>query len=509
MKKKIIIIGAGMGGLAAGIYGQRNGFDTAIFEAHDKPGGQCTSWTRKGYVFDGCIHYFGGGSDRRTVFNRFWEELGAFPCRMVGTDEVMSAVFPDGTYFHDYFDLEKLESHMKRLAPEDTAAIDGYIKDIRRTVKYDADAAFMLGSFREKLASLPGFFPLLKYFRGTLDSYAQRFRNPLLRQAFPLLHYSARNIPAYLHLIKHADAIKGGKAFPFGGGLTLSVNMASLYERLGGSIRYRQKVTKILTENNRACGVELVDGTRHHADFIVSNADGRKTIMNLLGGWYVNEKIARSCEPNKDDECSFAVMVFLGVKRDLSAYPAALLLFLDTPVVIAGAVCDHLELQLFGSDSGMAPRGKGVIKVELYSKPSYCARLIADTEAYRAEKKNIAEQLILLLEKRFPGLRGDIEVVDVATLHTWERFMGGTQGFNNYPNRKFKILETFGNSKKKCTLPGLKNFYFTGQWVTSAGALMLNALSGKNVIRRICRLCGVRIKKQNESGRSYLAGRGR
>lgn len=62
MGKSIIIIGAGMGGLATGIYGQRNGFTTTIFEFHSLPGGQCTSWKRKGYVFDGCLHHFGGGS---------------------------------------------------------------------------------------------------------------------------------------------------------------------------------------------------------------------------------------------------------------------------------------------------------------------------------------------------------------------------------------------------------------------------------------------------------------
>ena len=78
-----------------------------IFEAHHLPGGQCTSWNRKGYVFDGCLHYFGGGGDRDTAFNRFWRELGAFPCDMVRPTRVMSAVAPDGTWFHDYYDLEK------------------------------------------------------------------------------------------------------------------------------------------------------------------------------------------------------------------------------------------------------------------------------------------------------------------------------------------------------------------------------------------------------------------
>ena len=52
MAKSIILIGAGISGLAAGIYGQMNGYEMQIFGMHAKPGGQCTSWTRKGYTFD-------------------------------------------------------------------------------------------------------------------------------------------------------------------------------------------------------------------------------------------------------------------------------------------------------------------------------------------------------------------------------------------------------------------------------------------------------------------------
>lgn len=48
--KKMIIIGAGIAGLSAGCYAQMNGYQTTIFEMHDKPGGLCTAWKRKGYT---------------------------------------------------------------------------------------------------------------------------------------------------------------------------------------------------------------------------------------------------------------------------------------------------------------------------------------------------------------------------------------------------------------------------------------------------------------------------
>ena len=61
----VLIIGAGFAGLAAGIYARMNGYNTRIFEMHDKPGGLCTAWKRKGYTIDGCIHWLVGSSPQR------------------------------------------------------------------------------------------------------------------------------------------------------------------------------------------------------------------------------------------------------------------------------------------------------------------------------------------------------------------------------------------------------------------------------------------------------------
>ena len=82
MSKSIIIIGAGIAGLAAGCYGQMNGYRTQIFELHDLPGGLCTAWERKDYIFDGCIHYLFGTAPGQP-FAQVWEELGALHDRPI------------------------------------------------------------------------------------------------------------------------------------------------------------------------------------------------------------------------------------------------------------------------------------------------------------------------------------------------------------------------------------------------------------------------------------------
>ncbi len=75
MDKSIIIVGAGIAGLSAGCYGQMNGYNTRIFEMHTKPGGVCTSWKRKGYTIDGCMHWLVGSSPANSFYH-IWEELG-------------------------------------------------------------------------------------------------------------------------------------------------------------------------------------------------------------------------------------------------------------------------------------------------------------------------------------------------------------------------------------------------------------------------------------------------
>ncbi|MCP4540021.1 MAG: NAD(P)/FAD-dependent oxidoreductase [Chloroflexi bacterium] len=500
--KSIIIIGSGMGGLATGIYGQYNGFDTVIFEAHHLPGGQCTSWKRKGYVFDPCIHSLNGFKSQTKV-NAFWQELGAMPCEMVERNEFVSAVLPDGTCFHNYFDLEKLESHLKQLSPEDAAVIDEYINGIKSFLKEDDLLGITnFGTLWEKLSIMPFFISKLKYFGYTLGSFAKRFKHPLLCKAFPLIRHSVPDVPLFGYLAEHTSYIYGDTGWPRGGGSTLSKNMAARYLELGGTIHYRKKVVKILTKDNRACGVELEDGTQHTADFVVSNADGRKTILEMLDGQYMNKKVAKYCEPYpEDNDVPSSVLVCLGVKRDLSSYPSALIMFLDQPEIIGGHNCDHLHMQIYGFDTSMAPAGKGVIKVELFGKPSYFSRLCNDKAAYQAEKNKIAEQVITLLENQFPGLGEDIEVVDVSTLQTWERFMGGTQGHNNYPKKYDEltdirnVLDFMFGLNKMFTLPGLENFFFTGQWVTSMGSLFSNALTGQTVVQKICKQCGVQFTK--------------
>jgi len=176
-----------------------------------------------------------------------------------------------------------------------------------------------------------------------------------------------------------------------------------------------------------------------------------------------------------------------------------LVLLLDQPVTMANYKYESIEAQLYGFDKTMAPKGKSTIKVELPASYAYWKQLYDDDrERYRQEKQKVTEQVIDVLETHFRGIKNQVEVIDVYTLMTWERYMGGTQGWFNFPNRKldFSMKEDLSDKKFKTTLPGLSDFYFVGIWATAMGSLAHNANSGKTIIRRICKKDGKEFKTQ-------------
>ena len=137
MSTSIIIIGAGIAGLSAGCYGRMNGYDTRILELHDKPGGLCTGWKRKDYTIDGCIHWLVGTSPGSN-FNRIWRELGALQGKEIHDhEEFFHFEGKDGKTFVMYTDVDRLESHMKELAPEDEGVIEEFTGAVRTLSRVD------------------------------------------------------------------------------------------------------------------------------------------------------------------------------------------------------------------------------------------------------------------------------------------------------------------------------------------------------------------------------------
>jgi phytoene dehydrogenase-like protein len=134
---------------------------------------------------------------------------------------------------------------------------------------------------------------------------------------------------------------------------------------------------------------------------------------------------------------------------------------------------------IYNFDQTLAPTGKTVIVVSYSTDYDYWHNLRQDSVHYKAEKERIANEVIAGLEQKFPGISSQVEMRDVATPITWERYTGNWRGA--YEGWMFGA---FDNISK--TLPGLDNFYMAGQWVNAGGGMPTAAMSGCHTIQFIC-----------------------
>jgi phytoene dehydrogenase-like protein len=457
-----------------------NGFQTEIFEMHTLPGGQCTAWKRGGYTFDGCIHHLAGCKPGYLLY-KVWEELGALPQRKIIFPEDMCQVEDEaGKRFNVYIDIERLRQQMQQLAPSDSQAINDYIKAAKTFEILDMLDTSLLDSsaFTKRFLKMAGILRLGM----PMSKYAEKFSDPYLRKTFPTIQYDWTDTPTFVHLNMIGNCSSKNYGVPEGGSLEFSKAIEARYRKLGGAVTYGARVDKILVENNRAVGVRLADGSEHKADVVVSNGFAYTTIFGLLGGQYVDDKIREQFAKPKD-EMIMGVHVSFGLARDLSKEPRALVLFLKKPAVIANREHSKLDLELFGYDSTLAPAGKGVLKVLLNTSYRFWSDLYKNPEKYRAEKQKVAQTVLDNLESRFPGIKGQVEVTDVATPMTTERYTGIGQAYEAHWGF-FDTMKMLRGPPK--TLPGLKGFYMIGSFVGAAGIPGCAAM-GRNLIKKLCK----------------------
>ena len=490
--KTIIIIGAGISGLSTGCYGQMNDYRTRIFEMHDKAGGLCTSWKRKGYTINGCIHWMMGAKPGSSHY-RIWEELCAVQGReIVYFDEYARVVEPDGKTFIVYKDIDRLEQHMKELAPEDVNVIADFIRAIRKFIDFEMPldkAPELMGpiqGMKMMIGMLPYMRTFMKWKGMSLGDFANRFQNPFLKKIIPMCFGPEEDyFPAICAVLPLAQNATNSIGYPIGASQEFSQAIERRYTDLGGTIQYGSKVRRIIVENEQAVGILLENGDEHRADYVVSAADGHSTIFDMLEGKYINAKI----KGYYDNLPLFPplVHVALGVNRsfdDLPSTPFGTNYLLEKPVDIAGKELSFLKgVRCYNFDPTLAPAGKTLIITWFPTNYDYWKSLGKEPERYKAEKEKIADTIVKLLDQRIPGLAGQVEMRDVATPRTYERYTGvwkaSFEGWNI-------STKTFGMRMSK-TLPKLRNFFMTGQWVEPGGSILFVAVSGRNTIQIICK----------------------
>jgi phytoene dehydrogenase-like protein len=486
MNKKVNIVGAGIAGLSAGCYLRANGYDTEIFELHSLPGGLCTAWQRGGYTFDGCIHWL-VGSNPADPFYALWNELidmSAFT--FVEPEEAMRVEDASGKYISVFADIDRIEQEMLSKAPGDADLIRRYTAAARKFTKFQfpLDKAPETQSLFDKACFLLKCLPYIKdmkyWMSITGGQLAAQCQDPLLRATFR--HMFVPDMAALFLVWTQAWRHKKSAGYPVGGSLPFARKIEEKYLALGGRINYNARVTKILVENDTAKGIQLENGETHPADIVVSAADGRATIYEMLQGRYVDSEIRRYYEHFK--VFPSWLQVSLGLSRMFEGTPHTIVFPLEKPIKIDDKhTRDHIGVRIFNFDPTMAPPGKTVVTAMFPTDNHTYWQNLRDTDkdAYNAEKQRIAREVILALDTRFGHIRAQVEQIDVSTPATVIRCTNNWKG----SLEGWVLTPDVGFLRMKKTLPGLRNFYMAGQWVEPGGGLPTAFLSGRNVTQLI------------------------
>ncbi len=499
MAKRVLIIGAGVSGLSAGCYARMNGYDVEIHESHDIPGGLCTSWKRGDYLIDGCIHWL-QDSKPGSPFYHLWEELGVLRGRtLIDHDVFVSVVGLDGRTLHFYTDTDRLEAHFNELSPQDADATKRLCALIRKISRfsYPAGEAFELmgrwDGLRILATMLPYMGDLSRIGNMTLRDLSERFTDPLLRSAIANF-LPAESMPASALFFTLGPMSRRAAGYPVGGSLAFARDLEARLLELGGEVHYRSRVAKVLERNGRATGVRLKTGDEIEADYIVSATDMRRTLFGLLDGGRIDPvhhelmqhgrvypplvQVAFGAAMDFSDEVSYT-----GVRYEL-----------ERPVEIAGQRLRHFGLKNYSYDPTMAPPGKTVVMSGIMGDWSYWKPLIGDREAYRAEKSLIAELCTEQIEQVRPGFASSVEVTDVATPPTFQRYSGNWHGtymtwmLDPEFQRRHRYIPK--------TVPGLAGFYLASMWTDAPGGIPGASAAGRTVVQLMCHEDGKRFETQ-------------
>jgi len=452
--------------------------------------GLCTSWERKGYTFDGCIHWLVGSGPSIALYD-IWTELGAIneETEIINSDVFLRLESRDGEYFTIFSDVDKLEAEMLRLSSQDEELIKEFTDAIRFFVSFQCSRdnpppLEVQKTFREKIP------PFIKKWTATMtNDFAEKIKNPIFKQFFQRIFGdfvgNSSSIFMLLATLGYLHAKTAG--YPIGGSRPFAKRIENKYLSLGGKIQFKTRVKEILVKNDKAVGIQLENGEEILADIVISAADGYDTIFNMLKGKYVDEEI--QWYYNNLKPFPPICQVSLGVADTLKNIPHSISILLEEPMKIDPKTeLKEMSIRIFNFDPTLAPKGKTVIVTVFASEDyEYWTNMRENNrKMYNKMKNQLADEIIDQLEKRIPNLKSKVEVVDIATPATFIRYTNNWKG--SYEGW-LPSIQTFGKSITE-TLPGLENFFMIGHWTQPGGGLPPAAMSAKKIVGNICKQDG-------------------
>lgn len=485
LTEQTVIVGGGLGGLAAAIHLAARGRRVLLLEKNERVGGKLNLVEAGGYTFDTGPSLLTMPWVLRELFEvagaRLEDELELLP-----VEPTCRYAWPDGTRFDASQSLPLLMQQIGRLDPRD---VDGFLRFMAYASRiYQAVAGpFLLNPFdglRDLItpALLRDSWKIdpLRTVDGAVRAF---FHSPYLRQVFN--RYATYNgsspyrAPATFNLIAYVEFIEGGW-YVRGGMYALARALETLARRLGVEIRTNTPVEQIVLRDGAAGGVILAGGERIDATQVVVNADPRYAYKQLLPG-----QARASAQLGKLEPSCSGFILLLGVRRqyaDLAHhniffsadYPREFAAIFDKGVPAPDPTVYVCATSV--SDPQHAPPGHTNMFV-LVNAPALGPRVnwAREAPAYRDLVVHKLERMGLA------GLGAQIgyeQIITPADLHARYNAPGGAiYGLaSNHPFTAFL--------RPPLRARGLRRLFFVGGGTHPGGGIPLVLLSGRAVAQR-------------------------
>ncbi len=283
----VIVIGAGVGGIAAAAHLARQGFHVTVIEKNARPGGRCDRFTLEDHCFDTGPTLF----VMPLLYQAEFAALGASMQERLDlqrVDPTYHLVFDDGSRLALTSDMKCLQEQLECIEP---GSFDGFLRYMAEgnrhydlALKHLVTRDFRKASEFLSLRNLPLLFqikPLINHYRN-MSAY---FRDPRLKSAFTFqdlyMGLSPFEAPATFSMMPYTE-LAHGVWYPRGGMYSVVEALVSIAEQAGVGFMFNASVQQIAVDGTSAHGVTLEDGSRIQADAVLANADLPYVYKELL-----------------------------------------------------------------------------------------------------------------------------------------------------------------------------------------------------------------------------------
>ena len=481
-KKTVIIIGAGIAGMAAAIRLKSQGNDVAVYEANTYPGGKLTAFAKSGYRFDMGPSLF--------TMPQFVEQLFEVAKRPISDyfqykkkAIVCNYFYEDGTTFSALADATEFAKSASQTFDVDERKILDYFKKSKK--KYDLTASLFLEKSLHKTATYLNADTLKAIFNvhsldinTTLSDYNSGvFTDKRLVQFYNRFATyngsSPYQTPGIMSMIPHLEQYFG-TYFPKGGMHAITMSLFQLAKDIGVRFNFESKVDQIITKANKAVGIE-VDGVRMISDIVVSNSDIVPTYRHLLKAHKAPEKILQ--QPRS----SSALIFYWGIKKEFPQLDLHNIFFSEDyktefDYIFQRKDVHHDPTVYINISSKEEPNDAPNGCENWFTMINVPSNTGQDWDGIVANaRQNIIKKLSRLLNTDISELIEFEDILDPRTIASkTQSYQGALYGASS--NNKYAAFLRHPNFKSS-----IANLYFCGGSVHPGGGIPLCLLSGKIV----------------------------